>query len=294
MQLRIFFLILSLHFQSFAQIDKLRIQIEQITKNKHAKVGVAILGLDSKDTLTVNGGEHFAMQSVYKFHLALAVLNKVDKGKLSLNQKVFVSKADIRPDTWSPLRDKYPNGNANITVSELLNYTVGQSDNNGCDILFKLVGGTNVVNKYIHALGIKDVAIVGTEAEMHADWNVQYANYSTPWAAAKLLEKYYKSHILSKNSQDFLWKAMVETTTGTTKIKALLPKIAIIAHKSGWSGSNIDGLTGATNDIGIVTLPNGKRFAIAIFVSNSMEKEIVNDGIIAEISKATWNYFISK
>lgn len=294
MQFRIILLILTFHFQSYAQIDKLKTQIGQITKGKQAKVGVAILGLDFKDILTVNGGDHFAMQSVYKFHLALAVLNQVDKSKLSLNQKVFVSKADIRPDTWSPLREKYPNGNVNITVSELLSYTVGQSDNNGCDILFKLLGGTNVVNQYIHGLGIKDVAIVGTEAQMHADWNVQYTNYSTPLAAAKLLEKYHKSHVLSKNSQNFLWKLMVETTTGTTKIKALLPKTAIIAHKSGWSGSNKDGLTGATNDIGIITLPNGKQFALAIFVSNSMEKEIINDRMIAEISKATWDYFISR
>jgi beta-lactamase class A len=289
----IFIIIFIVQLSAYSQ-DLLRTQIEQITKSKRAKVGVAILGLDSKDTLTVNGEGHFAMQSVYKFHLALAVLNQVDKGKLSLNQKVYVSKADIRPDTWSPLRDKYPNGNVDITVRELLTFTVGQSDNNGCDILFKLMGGTKIVNQYIHALGIKDVAIVGTEAQMHTDWNVQYTNYSSPLAAVKLLEKFQKNHVLSKSSQDFLWKTMVETTTGATKIKALLPKNVNVAHKSGWSGSNKDGLTGATNDIGIVVLPNGKQYAIAIFVSNSMENETTNDRMIAEISKATWDYFMSK
>ena len=297
MKRRVALLILTFYLQSYvanSQTGLLKNKIEQITKAKQAKVGVAILGLDGKDTLTINGNGHFPMQSVYKFHLALAVLNQVDKGKLSLNQKIYINKTDLRKDTWSPLRDKYPNGNVNIALSELIGFTVSQSDNNSCDFLFKFIGGPKKVNDYIHSLGVKDVAIMSNEEVMQADWNVQYTNFSTPVAAVQLLEKFHQKHILSKTSQDFLWKTMVETTTGSTKIKALLPKIAILAHKTGWSGSNKDGLTGATNDIGIVTLPNGKQFIIAIFVTNSMEKEATNDRMIAEIAKATWDYFISQ
>ena len=287
-------LVLTFRLQSYAQIAKLNSQIEQITKGKQAKVGVAILDFDGKDTLTINGAGRFPMQSVFKFHLALAVLNQVDKGKFSLNQKIFVKKADLHPNWWSPLRDKYPNGDVYVPLSELLSFTVSQSDNNGCDILFNLVGGPKKVNDYIHSLGIKEVAIMSNEEVMQADWNVQYTNFSTPVAAVKLLEKFHKKHILSKNSEAFLWKIMAETTTGATKIKSLLPKNTVFAHKTGWSGTNKDGLTGATNDIGIVTLPNGKQFAIAVFVTNSMEKEATNDRMIAEIGKATYDYFISK
>ena len=297
MKRRVALLILTFYLQSYvanSQTGLLKNKIEQITKAKQAKVGVAILGLDGKDSLTINGNVHFPMQSVYKFHLALAVLNQVDKGKLSLNQKIYINKTDLRKDTWSPLRDKYPNGNVNIALSELIGFTVSQSDNNSCDFLFKFIGGPKKVNDYIHSLGVKDVAIMSNEEVMQADWNVQYTNFSTPVAAVQLLEKFHQKHILSKTSQDFLWKTMVETTTGSTKIKALLPKTAILAHKTGWSGSNKDGLTGATNDIGIVTLPNGKQFIIAIFVTNSMEKEATNDRMIAEIAKATWDYFISQ
>lgn len=294
MKRTIFLLILVFHLQSYAQINQLKTQIEQITKDKKAKVGVAILDFNGKDSLTINGNGHFPMQSVFKYHLALAVLSQVDKGKFSLNQKIFVKKSELKPNWWSPLHDKYPNGDVNLPLRELLSFTVSQSDNNGCDILFKLVGGPKKVNDYIHSLGIKDVAILTNEETMQADWNVQYTNFSTPLAAAKLLEKFHKNHILSKASQDFLWKTMVETTTGSTKIKALLPKNAILAHKTGWSGTNKEGLTGATNDIGIITLPNGKQFAIAIFVTNSMEKEATNDRMIAEIGKVTYDYFLSK
>ena len=293
MKYKITFLILTFQLQSFAQIDVLKNKIEAITKGKQATVGVAILDLKTHETLTVNDG-HYPMQSVFKFHLALAVFNLIDKGKLLLNQKIHVKKEDWQPKTHSPLRDKYGAGNADISLKEILSFTVSQSDNDGCDILFKLAGGTKKVNDFIHSTGVKDVSIVATEAKMHKDWNVQYTNWSSPLAAAKLLESFYQKHILSKNSQAELWKMLVETSTGPTKIKGLLPKDAVVGHKTGWSGTNDAGLTGATNDIGIVTLPNGRQFAIAVFVMNSMEKEATNDLTIAEISKAAYDYFLEK
>ena len=281
-------------FNNFAQNSVLREKINKISQAKRAIVGVGIMDFENGDTLTFNGKRHFPMQSVFKFHLALAVLNEVDKGKLALNQAIFVSKSDLIPNLYSPMREKYPEGNINLPLSEIIKYTVSQSDNSGCDILFKLIGGTEKANKYIHKLGIKDVEILDPEVRIQNDWTLQYRNYSTPFAAIQLLQKFHKQHILSKSSQDFLYKIMTETTTGLNKIKGLLPREAIVAHKTGFSGKNKEGLTGATNDIGIITLPNGKQFAIAIFVSDSMEDEITNDKMIAEIALAVWDYYLGK
>jgi beta-lactamase class A len=198
------------------------------------------------------------------------------------------------PNLYSSIREKYPEGNINLPLSEIIKYTVSQSDNVGCDRLFKLIGGTEKANNFIHKIGVKEVEILDPEVRIQNDWSLQYRNYTTPFAAVQLLQKFHKGHILSKNSQDFLYKIMVETTTGPNKIKGLLPREAIVAHKTGFSGKNKDGLTGATNDIGIITLPNGKQFAIAVFVSDSMEDEITNDKIIAEIALAAWDYYLSK
>jgi beta-lactamase class A len=279
-------------FSGYSQNNILKEKIVEIVKSKRATVGVGIMNLENGDTLTLNGKRHFPMQSVFKFHLALAVLNQVDKGKFSLNQDIFVSKADMIPNLYSPMREKYPEGNINLPLSEILKYTVSQSDNSGCDLLFKLIGGTEKANKFIHKIGVNDVAILDPEVRIQNDWSLQYRNYSTPFAAVQLLQKFHKDHILSKNSQDFLYKIMVETSTGPSKIKGLLPREAIVAHKTGFSGKNKEGLTGATNDIGIITLPNGKQFAIAVFVSDSMEDEKTNDKIIAEIALAAWDYYL--
>ena len=274
------------------QNESLRTKIEKIAERANGNIGTAIIGLENNDTLVVNGDKRFPMQSVYKFPLALAVLDQVDKGVLSLNQKIFVKKSELLPKTWSPLRKKYPEGNVDITLDELLTYTVSVSDNNGCDILFKLLGGPKIVNEYIHNLGIDDISIVATEEEMHKDWNVQYTNWCTPFEMGHLLSQFYQNKILFKKSTEYLKEIMVKTSTGTKRIKGSLPAGTIVAHKTGSSGSNDVGVIGALNDVGIVTLPDGNHFAIVVFISNSRTDETICESVIADIAKAVWDYYV--
>jgi len=231
------------------------------------------------------------MMSVYKFHIALAVLNKVDGGNLKLDQKIMLKKKDLHPGTWSPLRDKYPNGGVSIPLSEIIEYTITQSDNNGCDILIALSGGTETVKNFIDSKGINDFDIKATEKECHESWNVQYSNWSTPVSAAALLKMFYDRKIVSSASTEYLMNVMIRTSTGDKRIKGLIPPSADVAHKTGTSGTR-NGITPGTNDIGIVRLPNGKHFTIAVFVSDSRENNAVNEKIIAEISKAVWDHFV--
>ena len=278
----------------YAQKALLRQKINQIAQTAKGKVGVAVLGLEDKDTLTYNGYSHMPMQSVFKFPLALAILDQVDKGKFTLSQKIHLTKKDMVPNTMSPLKDKYPNGNVDIPLSEILEYTVAKSDNNGCDVLFRLIGGPKKVDQYIHSLGVKGISIVATEEAMHQNWNTQFTNWCEPVALTQLLEVIYQGKHLSKSSKDFLKTLMTKTTTGLNRIKGMLPKETIVTHKTGTSDTNDKGVTAATNDAGIVTLPNGKHFAIVVLVTNSPEKEAVREGIIARITKTVWDYYVAK
>jgi len=273
--------------------QNLKKQIDSLLKTKKADVGIAICNLQNKDTMTWGNHRKYPMQSVYKFHLALAILNQVDKGKFSLNQKILVKKPDLLPNTWSPLRDKYPEGNVELSLSEIIHYTVAASDNNGCDILFRLIGGTTKVHKYIKSLGIKEISIKATEEEMHKAWDVQFANWTTPLATVQLLQIFHQKNILSRTSQEFLWKTMVETSTGLKRMKYLLPTNTIVAHKTGTSGDK-DGVTAAINDMGIIQLPNGNQIALCVFVSNSKENFQSSEQIIAEVTKIIWDYYVSK
>ena len=275
--------------------ELLRHKIEQIVAEKNPIVGVAISGNNGKDTLYINGDTHFPMQSVFKFHIALALLSEVDRGRFSLNQKVEIRKEDLIPDLYSPLREDYPNG-VTLPISKILEYTVSSSDNVGCEVVLKLIGGPKVVDDYFINNEIKDISIKLNEVEQQANWDLQFQNWTTPKAANEVLTKFYYNaeKLLSKKSYDFIWKVMKETETGQNRLKGQLPKGTIIAHKTGSSGTNNEGLTAAVNDIGIVFLPNGQHFFISVFVTNSKEDAETNEKLIADIANAAWNYFIMK
>ncbi|SHE69862.1 class A beta-lactamase, subclass A2 [Pedobacter caeni] len=273
----------------FAQTNPLQQKLDSIVRTKKADVGFSVLYLENQKVVSVNGDKHYPMQSVYKFHLALAVLNQVDQGKFSIDQKILVKPSDLLQDTWSPIRDKYPNGNVELPLSEILKYTVSESDNNGCDILFRLIGGTGKAHQFIKKQGIKEISITGTEEEMHKDDQVQFRNWTTPKAANQLLKKFWEGKVLKKATGDFLMKIMEETVTGPGKIKGLLPQGTVVAHKTGNSGVNKAGIISGSNDIGIVTLPNGKKMLISAFVSMTKEDDKEVDKIIAELAKAAFD-----
>ncbi len=281
-------------FQIFAQTtDSLRQNIQQIVSTKNATVGVAIIGNNGKDTLSLNGEQHFPMQSVFKFHIALVVLSQVDKGKFSLAQKVSIQGKDLLPGLYSPIREKYPKG-AKLTLREIIEYTVSQSDNAGCDALLRLLGGPQVVEDYFAKNNFKDISIKINEEVMQNNWDLQFQNWTTPKVANQVLSSFYenKNKALSSASHRFLWNVMKQTMTGKDRLKGQLPSGTVVAHKTGWSGTNKEtGITAAVNDIGIVFLPNGQHFFISVFVTNSKEDATTNEKIIADIAKAAWDYF---
>lgn len=274
-------------------MEGLRDNISKIINGKDATVGVALI-IDGKDTLTVNNHIQYPTQSVYKFHLALAVLDYMHRNNIPLDHKLFIEKEELLQNTHSPIRDEHPQESFELPVSDILKYTVSKSDNNGCDILFRFVGGTSSTDKYIRSLGFEDFAIAATEEEMHGPWEVQYTNWSTPYTAAAVLEAFRTKNILPKEYHDFLWQTMVETTTGMNKIKAQLPKGTIVGHKTGSSSRNAQGLNAAENDIAIVQLPDGRYYSLAIFVKDSMEDSDTNNKIIADISKAVYDYLTAE
>ena len=286
-KLTILFLLISIF--SCAQKAELKKEISKITEGKKATVAVSVLGIDFPFQYNNNNAEKkLPMQSVFKYHIALAVLDLVDQGKLSLDQKVFIKKSELLPNTWSPIREKNPEGNFEMPISELIEYSVAMSDNVGCDVLLRLIGGPKVVHDFLISKGVKDTQIVYNEEIMQSEWKNQYENYTTMKSATRLLKDFYKGKILSKKSTEFLLAVMYRTSTGLNKIVEQLPKYAKVAHKTGSSGKNDAGLTGAENDIAIITLPNGKTYAIAIFVSDSTESYDVNCKMISDISKVVF------
>ena len=268
----------------------LRKTLEAIMSRYKADIGVAFMHLENGDTMTIHNERHYPMQSTYKFPLAMAVLHEVDKKRMSLDQKVHISKEDLRPGTWSPLRENYPQGDIDVTVAELIEYTVGKSDNNTCDILFGMMGGPSKVNSYIHSLGVKDIEIATTEDSMHQSWDVQFTNWCEPFAMTRLLEGLHKKKFLSDSSTSFLLGVMTGSMNSPYRIMGLLPRSVTVAHKTGTSDT-MKGIRAAVNDAGIITLPDGKHIALTVFVSNSPEEFPALERVMAEIARAVYDHY---
>ena len=270
--------------------EELRKQIEQIAVEAKGRVGVAAEVLETGESVALNAQEHFPMQSVYKLPIGMAVLALVDNKKLNREQRVRVEKSDfVNRGQYSPLRDKNPNG-AELSLIEIVRFAVSDSDSTASDVLLKLIGVRAVTN-YLHELGINEIVVANSEREIGEKWETQYRNWASPRGALQLLRSLHERHGVSEQNQQLLLKFMMDTPRGTKRLKGLLPETAIVAHKPGTSGTNDDGVAAATNDIGLITLPNGRHLAIAVFVSDSRVDLDTRESVIARIAKAAWDHF---
>lgn len=270
----------------------LEAEIRQIVESRRATVGVAVI-FDGRDTLTLNDDRQYPMLSVYKFHQALAVCDHLQQHGLSLSTPLYLEPRYFQPETYSPLRDRYPRGDTLLSVGELLTYTLQLSDSVACDILFDYVGGVGAVDRYIRSLGIGPVAIARTEEQMHRDPRSCYENWTSPRAAVELLEWFVNRADTGMNEYtDFIRRTMIECETGMDRLPAPFPKgdSVVIGHKTGTSDRDEHGVYAGTNDIGFVRLPDGRRYTIAVFVKDSRESPETNARIIAEISEAVYRY----
>lgn len=272
------------------KISELRDQIQQIASAAKGKVGVAAVVLETDQAVSLNPHDHFPMQSVYKLPISMAVMQQVDAGKLKLDEKVPVAKSDfVRLGQHSTIRDKYPNG-VELSVGELVRFAIWDSDGTASDVLLRLAGGAEVVQAYLKDLKVDGMVVANTEKEIGQDWQTQYRNSSTPEAAVALLRALHERRGLSEQSQALLLKHLIESRPGAQRLKGLLPAGTVVAHKTGTSGTQ-NGINAATNDIGIITLPNGKHLAIAVFVSDSAADGKTREAVIARIAEVVFRNF---
>ncbi len=266
-------------------LASLRAPLDSIARSIDGRVGAAVLLVETGEIVSIRGNERFPMQSVYKLPIAMAVLERVDRNQLRLDATVRVRAADIAP-VHSPIREQHPGGGVDYTVRELLRLALVESDGTALDVLLRLVPAADVT-RYIHGLGVDSLMVATTEKEMASADTVQYRNWATPEAGVQLLKRLQDGRGLSAASRTLLLQWLTESTPFPGRIRGLLPAGTAVAHKTGTSRT-VDGLTRATNDIGLVTLTDGTHLAIAVFVADSRAPDAARDRVIARVAQAAW------
>lgn len=290
-------------FTAFAQTS-LQSKVATIALDARGTVSVACELPGTQLNCDLHPHNHPPMQSMFKYPLALTVLHLAETGKLlpdqqrgepisvSLDRTVRFLPEDTIPHTYSPLQDRYPNANVDVPLRELIRLAAEQSDNGAEEVLLRIAGGPAVVQSYIRSLGISAFQLLDSEHALDRDESLQYRDWMEPAAAVQLLERLVDRPPISPAANAFLVQVLTHAVTGPHRLRAGLPAGTVLAHKTGSSGTH-GGITAATNDIGLITLPDGRKLAIAVFVTDSRADEDTRDGVIARIAEAVYNEAIT-
>lgn len=220
----------------------------------------------------INENERFAMHSVMKFPQALYVADYLSRKGLNLDDTIVVDKANLMQDTWSPMLKQFE-GEKAFSYAELLKLSLGQSDNNACELLFKFCGKPKAVEKYMRKLGFHNIHVRMTEEQMHKNPTKAIENSSTPVEMVRLFEWFYH-HRDDNQYLTFIWKAMADCSTGQKRIPAAMPANARIVHKTGTGFLSPEGLQDM-NDAGIILIPDGSHAIIAVFTTHSPSEAVI-------------------
>ena len=291
---------------------------ELAARAEPGRLGVGVMDLATGETWFLNGDARFPMQSMFKAPLAAAVLAAVDEGRMSLDDSIEIAERDLSPP-YSDVSASWPE-RTRYTVRELVERAAGRSDNTAADVLTERLGGPQAVTKWLRAKGVPELRLDRLEREFQVElsamgpfrpeWRTEEAyeaalravpeeqrrralqaylkdprDTTTPRSAVTFLAKLERGELLSKESTELLLRIMTETGTGRNRLKAGLPAGSRLAHKTG-TGRRDLGIAPAVNDMGIATLPDGRRLIVVATLSGATAELAACEAILADAARA--------
>lgn len=275
-----------------AHQPSLRDELYALTDTIPGTVGIAIIS--DTDTVTINNGVHYPMMSVFKLHQALAVASTLEKRGNSLDSLITVRNEELDRNTWSPMLEKYVEGDFKISVSELLEYSITKSDNNASNLLFRHIVSPGKTDEFIRSIAEdSNFRIQLSESEMKAEPMLSYLNYTSPLAAARLIRQVFEQPLIGSKYQEAIKHDLSVVTTGQNRLGAAVQDtvIQLFAHKTGSGYRNKVGELTAHNDVGYFRLKDGRSYSLAVFIRDFNGSENEASSVIADISKCVYNHF---
>jgi beta-lactamase class A len=293
-------------------------EIRRIANAAAGEVGVAAWRLDGHGPrILLNADEAFPMASTFKVAVAGALLAKIDAGTLTLETVLPVDKS--RYVESEVIADAFIHSGVSLSIHNLLEVMLTRSDNTATDVLTSAAGGPGAVTAWVRSQGITGLRVdrdtagilrdffglpTGTFSEAlaiarktdpkldergnhpNAAFDKDPRDTSTPNAMAELLSKIFTSHALSSDSTKEIIAIMERCHTGDARLRGRLPAATTVADKTGTLG-------GSVNDVGVITLPNGKgQVVCAVFIKKSELPFAEREKVIADIARALYDYFL--
>ena len=284
-------------------------------------VGIAVQDLQTGYTAQFDGHSHFPQQSVSKFWVALTALDKADRGELGLHSPVTVRKSDLTLFN-QPIAQLVGANGYTTTIDELIRRAMQQSDNTANDFVLWRVGGPDAVRDFLRRNGIEGIRFGPGERVMQSriagmEWSPSYVgakfyaarnavplsvrsrafqNYvsdpvdgATPVGIVETLARLKKGELLSPASTDRLLRIMSNTRTGPQRLKGGLAPGWSLAHKTG-TGQVMGSVQSGYNDIGIITSPDGRSYAVAVMIRKTTAPIPTRMALMQNVTRAVIDY----
>lgn len=262
-------------------------ELTAIADSAKGDVGIALIY--DGDTLTVNNDAIYPMMSVFKLHQAVALCRMFEENGTSLDSVIALRRSELDPDTWSPMLKDHTGEEISLPIRRLLEYTLIESDNNASNEMFVRLMSPAACDSVIAGIIPRgSFEIRFNEAEMQTDHSRAYSNRTSPLGAAILIDRLFTDTLVGKSYQGFIKSALLRCQTGPDKISAALSETEgiTIGHKTGSGYRDENGRLAASNDVAFISLPDGRHYALAVFVKDFDGTDAEAAATIARISAA--------
>ena len=244
---------------SSPELSSVEQQLAALVGSKSGDFGIAAVDLSSGKSVSINGDRLYPMASTVKLAVAGAYLAQVDHGRRSLNQQI-----------------------GNRSAAQLIDVMLTRSDNAATDVLIRNLGGPATVQQWLNWNGLSGIRIDRTISQLLRSPRdlLDRRDSSSPLSMISLLRQLDRGTMLSPGSRSYLLALMERCMTGRNRMKALLPYGTRVQHKTG----TLNGLTG---DVGFITMPDGRRLAVAFFARGGSDRPRT----IAQAARAIYDGF---
>lgn len=277
-------------------------RIDQLGSSFDGSVGIAVKSIDVGWETGWKDGELYPQQSVSKLWVSIAALDAVDHNRISLDDKVTLTKDDLTL-FHQPIADEIlKDGSYSTSIEDLLERAITTSDNTANDKLMRSVGGPAAVRAMISRKHLGAIRFANGERALQSriaglTWSQDYSidgkffevrdalpaavrsaafnryiaspyDGAAPSAIVNALSRLKRGELLSSASTAHLLDIMSHTHTGPNRLKGGLAPGWTLSHKTG-TGQEFAGVQAGYNDIGILTAPDGKSYAVAVMIKKT-------------------------
>jgi beta-lactamase class A len=272
-------------------LERLQSSIERITASVNATWGIYVKSIETNEEVAIGADRQMETMSTIKIPLMIEVFEQIKAGKFKLTDKYTFDAADLRGGT-GVIRSLEPG--AVLTVKDLITLMVIVSDNTATDVLYKMVGGPDAVNRRMEALGLQktraqtlaapwfDALRSASSTEAFYREGKHPFGLTTPREMGSILEKMERGLLVDKPSSELMLQIM-RGQLYRTRIPRYITGYRI-PHKTG------DFLPYVGDDVGMLEAP-GKTIVVSIFTGDHFGSGEMLENAIGLVAKEVADYF---